>query len=393
MKNNEYKYNHFLQKGFVKNFAVNGKVKWKKYQTEQAGVFDINKTENKDQPIAKEWFHSKATEKGMNLLEDQGLQVVRKIAQQSNFQEKIELTRKELVTLKFFSSLSSVRTQKLRNNIKDKNGDSIFNSMIKKDGRNPQEIQEEQISIILEYFDNFIKTGSMINIQKDFLDLMNVQKFSNESKKEVKKSVILDILMKEGMTVKSSMTLNIKEKMDSRLMIFKFDESKLMLQEAMNFNEFNSLGGNKYSFMPIAPNVGIMFYFDPLITRGSIPTENSSFFKNDIALYRHENTYKNIEIIKEKQLEYIKKQNPKSKVEADYHNKIFHLFEVGLYYDFNDLFIYDVLKETAEIADICNAMALVHSKNQIIVYQDEDNITDAEIQIIKRNIFRAEDYQ
>ena len=390
MKNNGYKYNHFLQKGFVKNFAINGKIKWKEYLTPKGGEFHITETSNANQPIVEEYFHALEIEKGMNLLEDKGLVVARKIAQQANFQGKIKLSREELVTLKLFSSLSGVRTRKLRNNIRDINGDSLFNEMIKKDGRTPKEIQEEQISIVLKYFEEFNATGTMKKIQLDYfknVELNNQENLKNLSRHEYEEYI------KQNITFKSSMEMNVWEKMKSRLIIFKFDEPKLMLQESMNFNEFNTNGGNKYSFMPIAPNVGLMFYFDPIITRGVIPVEKSLFFKNDISKYRHETIYKNIEIIKQKQMEYVSQQKPKTFEEAQQHNQIFFSMEAGYYYDKKDAFIYDVLKESSKIADICNAMALVHNKDQILIYQKEQDIHDAEEQVIKRGIYRAEEFQ
>jgi hypothetical protein len=60
----------------------------------------------------------------MNNLESEGIKVIRKIAQNAQYEKEIILSRKELITLQFYSLLSSTRTNKLRENIRKKDGDS-----------------------------------------------------------------------------------------------------------------------------------------------------------------------------------------------------------------------------------------------------------------------------
>ncbi|CAM9126961.1 hypothetical protein [Mycoplasma todarodis] len=332
MKNN--KNNQFLQRGLIKNFASNGIVKWNKYQTEEFGTFDI-----------------KEIKESSNLLEREGLKAIEKIIQQVNSNKKIELTRKDLVTLKFFSCLNDVFKQTL-------------------DKENAEEVN----SIILKYFDEFNKTGSTSNIQKDYYGSMEVNPFELEAEEPTGNEAEWDEWTKRNVTTKSTTLLNIWEKMESRLAIFKFDESKLMLQETMGFIKTNKNDNSKYLFMPITPNIGMMFYHEPMSSRDLVPSEKPLFFNNDIRTYRHETVYKNIEIIKQEQLKYIEEQQTKSIEEIDYHNEMFFLHEVKKYYDLEDLFIYDALKESAEVADMCNATALKHNAEQIIIYQNEKDI-------------------
>ena len=192
---NSHKNNHFLQKAIVKHFAKNGKVKWINYKTNDGGTFNIN---NKNQPIAIDNFYSKNIEIDMNNLESEGIKVIRKIAQNAQYEKEIILSRKELITLRFYSLLSSTRTNKLRENIRKKDGDSWFNETIKKDGRSPKKIQEKQISLILEYWKNN-KNGWITNVPKE------IDKFGKS-------------------TIESSTLLRMHNVKKSRLLIFKFDK-------------------------------------------------------------------------------------------------------------------------------------------------------------------------
>ena len=339
MKNNEN--NHFLKRGLAKNFASNGKIKWNKYQTEEYGMFDITET-NKE----------------ANSLERESLQVIERIIEQVNSNKRVTLNRKELVTLKFFSCFTDGLRQTL-----DKEG------------------IEEANSIILKYFNEFSNTGSTSNVQKDYYGSMEVNPFEMEVLELNGNEIEWNEWTKRNVTTKSTTLLNIWGKMESRLAIFKFDEPKLMLQETMGFIKTNENNNNKYSFMPIAPNIGIMFYHEPMSTKDLTPSEKPLFFNNDISVHRHETVYKNQEIIKQKQLDYIEAQQTKTIEEIDYHNEMFFLHEVDKYYDLEDLFIYDALKENTEVANMCNVVALKQNKDQMIIYQNEKDIKEIESQI------------
>ncbi|NQZ28768.1 MAG: hypothetical protein HRT98_00050 [Mycoplasmatales bacterium] len=340
MKNN--KNIQFLQSAFVKNFATKEKIKWNKYQTEEYGELDIEKIIET-----------------VNPLEARALQVIQKIIQQTNVNKEVQLTRKDLIALKFLSCFNDVKKQTL-----------------------DKEVVNDANSIILEYFDKFEKTGSTSNIQKDYYGSMEVNPFELEEEPSGNKKE-WDEWTARNVTTKTTTLFNIWEKLQSRLVILKFDKPKLMLQETMGFIKTTNNDRNKYSFMPITPNIGIMFYHESIETKELIPSEKVLFFKNDISIQRHETVYKNNETIKQKQLEFIDKQKAKTIEEIDYHNEMFFLHEVEKYYDLEDLFIYKVLEENSEVADICNAMALMNNKEQIIIYQTKQYIIDAEKQINK----------
>jgi hypothetical protein len=61
------------------------------------------------------------------------------------------------------------------------------------------------------------------------------------------------------------------------------------------------------------------------------------------------------------------------------------------YYEENDVYTYDINKESEEVQDICNAMSLVHNINKILIYQNKEDIKDAEFYVKKLGISRVED--
>ena len=353
----KYINNHFIQKALAKNFAINGKLTWKIYRTNKKGKFSIK---SKNQPIAKDYFYSEEIEKSMNILENKGILIIQKIALEGNqINKEVILSKKELRTLKYYCLLSSLRTNKIRNNIKELTGDSLFNEIMKKDGRNAKEIQEEQISLLVDSFEN--------------------------KEQEV-------IEHKEENSLKNYFIQQIKYTLNSRLLIFKFDKPKLFLLESLLYIEVNP-SNNKimYEFMPISSNIGIAFYYDPIMTRGVEKRHKSIIFKNDISYARHKVEYKNFDLMKKESLNFIEK-NTKTKdlKEEEAWNRIFWSLEARKYDDKSDKYIYEVLEEQEAIADACNAMALIHNDNSILIYQKEKDIEDAEKEIKKRGIFRIE---
>ncbi len=391
MENNtKYKYNHFLQKGFVKNFANNDIVKWKRYKTNEGDSFNINETPNAEQPIVHEYFHSLEIETGMNNLEHQGLLVARKIALEANVKEEIKLTRREVVTLKFFSMLSSARTEKIRNDIEELNGDPLFNALMQKDGRSAKEIQEDKIATILKYFNIGSETIDL-RIEKDIENIMGFSKIDKTNKTEWEiKQEIMHKMVNEA-TIESSTLIEIQNALNSHLLIFKFDESNLILQEAMNFTESNLNGGIKYTFMPIAPNVGIMNYFSPPGLNGALGMEQSEFFENDITKPRHSINYIKRNDINKKRNDFIRNGVPRFFPNSQTAKMFFDIKELSKHLHKKDKFTMEILKESKQTSDMCNAMALVHSGNQIIIYQHKKDIADAEYQMEKRKVVRTEE--
>lgn len=361
--------NHFLQKAFVKNFAKNGKVNFTVYGSQEYKSFDIEKTSNKDQPVSEQYFYSDEIENKMMNLESQGISILRYISQTSQYADDVTLSRKELITLKFYLMLSSVRTKKLRDNIENLTGDSLFNISMSSDDRTSQQKQEAMINKLLDLWKDGIRKEKC-SILKEVLN-----SFSEEQGDPILRNVII----------------NVSNSLNSRLLLFKFNSMNLMLSESLNFTEQNSVtGGILMHFSPIFPNIGLGFYFDPMVMRiANFPKAKSTIFQNDVSMLQHTCKYKNHKLIQFEMQKFMKKHNLHS-IEGI--NK-FHLEEINKYYTMRDKFIYKVLNEEKEVADICNGMALVHNKNHIVIFQNKNDIHDAEVMIKKRGIYRIEDYQ
>ncbi len=335
---NQYKYN--LQKEFIKNFMKNQKISWKQYKAMKNKDFKIDKIENIF------WIDQEE-----NILQIQALQVIKNILEEVNKKDKVELTRSDLVILKLFSLFNKSNTTK--------------------------DISKEQASIILKYFEQYKKQGSM-SYEKDYFSSMEVNPFSLEVEDTSGNDAQWDEWTKRNITIKSTTLMNIKEIMESRLLIFKFDDPKLMTSEIMKFQELNNSNILQYTFMPISANIGIMFYQDL-----STSIKASTFFNNDIDAYKHEEILINANTIEMKRLAYINEHNPINEDDAKYRSEMFFLYEVDKYHDKKDRFIFDVLKEDSSIADKCNAKLLTKSKSKIIIFQDEQDIIDAEKQMKK----------
>ncbi|TCG12076.1 hypothetical protein [Mycoplasma todarodis] len=352
MKNN--KNNNLLQNSFIKNFAINNTIKWERYQANEGGTFDINDINDESRLDA----YNQEVKKDIITLEQQGLQVVNKIVQETNENEKIKLTRQEAVTLKFFSLLLGVE------------------SSDKKDS------QEAQLTSILKYFKQFTKTGS-ISVQKDYYGSMEPNPFEMKVEDLSGNDAEWDEWTKRNVTDKTQALMKVWETIQTRMLIFKFDEPKLLLQESINFKEKNQNGSTKYTFMPIASNIGILFFVDATTSGEQNKEENSIFFENDITKIKNETIYKNAELIKQKQKEYIEEKEVPNKEEEEYQKGLFLLFEASNYYSKEDIFVFDVLKENSRIADVWNAKALIESNSKVLIYQDEKHIKEAEKQVSK----------
>ena len=356
-------FSHFIQRGFAKNFAINGVVKYIKYPNGELSSFNLNDN-NSEHPIAIKGFFSNDIETGMNNLESNGIDIIKKIAQTAQFCEEVSLNRKELITLKFYSLLSGFRTHKLRNNILNRTGDSLFNKIINEAGDDPKNIQQKMIKTILKYWDS-----NKNELTGDYLIDMN--KYINDK-------------------ITQLCLVIISNTMNSRLLIFKFNSKNLLLTEALNFTEQNKKsGGILLDFMPIFSNIGIAFYFDPVIARRSdVTSQKSEIFENDISNIIHINEYVNFELMKRKQIEYLKySQN----IYKD--SRIFWATEAKKYHHKNDKYIYKVLKESKNSASICNAMALVQCQDSYVIFQNKDDIKEAKRFIAEKGIYRAEDFQ
>ncbi len=157
MKNNEYNSSIFLQMDFIENFAYKKKINWERYLTKDSGVFSINELKGMEK-----------NDENIRPLSDQSLQITRKIIKQAKHSDEIELSRKELTILKFYSSISCIKAQKLKN-------DSWISELMKHDGRTYDEIAEEQIQIIMQYFYEIMVTISLENMEKIIIVLWQIK--------------------------------------------------------------------------------------------------------------------------------------------------------------------------------------------------------------------------
>lgn len=375
--------NHFIQKAFARNFSNKGLLKYTYYKPNSEVVsentFNVNEIDTSNHPIVKKYFHSQEIEDGMNEIENEGIKVIKKIAYEANNNTdiKIILNRNEIYSLKFYFLLSSIRTNGYRNNISNLSGDYLFNEAVKKDKRGEKVIQENQIQIIIDEYKKYKKKEP----------LLSAQLFNDPLKIKDDLSLFFKDLTFEQITL-----IYIQNIINSRLLIFKFKKNKLFLQETIGFNERTSYDGIMYYFMAISPNIGIMFYLDPLITRGLLKLEKSVFFKNDISEKRNNVIYVNEYEMKQEHLKLIKENiYDNSQSQIDELNRFFLSTILSNFFHDDDKYTYDVLEESEEVQDICNAMSLIHNEDRFLSYQNKDDIKDAEIQIKKLNINRIED--
>ena len=261
--------NHFIQKAFAKNFSNNGLLKYTYYKpnskVEDEKTFNVNEIDTSKHPIVKKKFYSREIEDEMNEIENDGIKVIKKIAYYSNnnIDNKISLNGKELYHLKFYFLLSNIRTNKIREFISNLNGDHIFIDAVKKDKRSVKDIQESQIKTIIDEYKRYKKKELLLSTK--FFD--RYWESENHSSYALKDCTPEKIVLFTAYNI-----------MKSRLHIFKFNKNKLFLHDGIAFSYNHSCGGI-ITFMPISPNIGIMFYLDPPIT---IKSSKWDFFKIDI---------------------------------------------------------------------------------------------------------------
>lgn len=366
--------NHFIQKAFAKNFSNKGMLKWTIYNPNKEmaeNIFDVNEKNNGNHPIVIKNFHSQEIEDGMNEIESEGIKIINKIAYESNnnIERKITLKRNEIFALKFYNLLALSRTEGARSDYKNLNGDASFNYIIKNAKKTSKEIQEDIIEIIINEYKKY-KNREPLESLKTNSDYSN-------------------------MNYKDIIYILIANTINSRLLFFTFKKNKLFLQETIAFQEISTFKLPIYDFMAITPNVGIMFYFDPMVTRGFLKREDSWFFKTKISTKIHQvnhiNKSKIDENLNEFMLRNISLKPHYNQDDIHKWNIQFSLTELGKYHDKNDLYIYDIFEETEEVQDICNAMSLVQNKDKVLIYIKKEYIADAELQIKTRNIGRVED--
>lgn len=396
---NKYENNHFIQKALAKNWAdKDGNIKYMVYDDKrEVKTFNINDP-NWKHPISKKHFYSEEIEKGMNRIEKDGIQVIKKINEETIYSKEITITRKELCSLKYYLVLSNLRTEKFRDNIKQKTGNSYFNKLIELDKRTPIEIHESMIKKLIDWYNAEI-TGNyensldkaILKIYEEFLEefsknsndsIQNQEEFENKFEKFKLKNFNSDNIARDVLK---------KSIVDCRIIIFKFQSDKLLLPEANSFEEYyNAIcqpGLDIYSFYPISPSTGIMlFNVNNVYLYGY---ESSKIFKSDNLKEWSKNKYVNQKKIDEETISEFAKLN--FNIPPFLKEKI-NKQVIAKYKDLNDKYTYKIKKERNETALFCNAMMLVHNRNHLILFQDKEIIDESEKIIAEKGIYRSEDY-
>ncbi|MDE5599392.1 MAG: DUF4238 domain-containing protein, partial [Ureaplasma sp.] len=339
-----YKNNHFIQKAYAKNWAdENGNIKYARDYSLPLEVNTFNiQYKNELHPISKQYFYSKNVEKGMNEIESDGIAIINKIKDIK--QNSLTLNRLESFTIRCFCLLSSLRTEKLRNNYKDKTGDSLFNHIVQNSGMESSEIQEHQIKQLIRYYKSLKHN---LNNPNSKIDLDYLKNFDNPIK------CLED-------SIDGIFTTNLHNIKWSTLIFVRFKSNNLLLMEANTFCEYYPkllpLPGQPimYHFFTLTPSLGVIAYDIRMLN--SYPKYNSKIFKNNL------------------------RDNLPSSHRAYEDNFLKE-----------DLFTYNVIDESEDVACFCNAMMMVHNKSSLILFKNKNDVIDALNKIKLENIYRIED--
>ncbi len=390
--------NHYIQKSFAKSWSdENGNIKYIFDGEIERKKFNINDL-NKNQPISKKEFYSKEIEIGMNEIESDGIKVIKKIINSNN--NSLTLYRYELISLKFYLYLSGIRTDKFRENIRNKTGDSLFNKIMNEEKREEKEIQEKYISKTIEFYREFKNNNldEYIKIyEKNFQQ--NLDFFSSierELKKEDIKRYEWEMASLENF-IFCGINNFLKE---SRLIFVKFNTNSLVLSDANSFCEYypdNEKFYNQkiYNFFPISPSIGVIIFNN--YSSISNPNYDSKIFENSLKNSVSINRYKNEEKINHeinKMLKEILNDNNFNNLNVNIKQMMLMNIKQHIcqkYKNNLDEYNYKFILEKEYVAIFCNAMMLVHNKNNIIIYKKFKDVARAK-KIIKLGlVYRMED--
>ncbi len=355
-------YSHILQKAFVKNFAKSGIVSYVVHGTNEKGSFNINDWA-KDQPIAEKGFYPYEIEKGINRLENDGINVIRKILLNSQTPcNSIELTRKETIILKFYYCLSQTRTKLNRENMRLYRGDLLFNHLHREDKRDAKEKQCADMKELIEMYDDFLND--------------DYSKFSSRI------SEIIPIRNNDPLGTLKQM--NINRVLNSDLKIIRFDTLNLLLHENANFHEGS--GFIAYEFWVIAPNLAIIFRDNSISFKVLKKMYESKIFENEILHNETKIMYRKSKEILSARNKFFNGKDNTVKVQYEFDTK-----EAPKYFCNDDIFDIQIFEKDRGTLTLCNAMMLIHSNKSFVIYQNEDDIKNAEKIIKEGKVFRIED--
>ncbi len=379
MENKEIN-SHFIQKAMVKRWAINDRVSYVIHGTNKGGFFNPDDYAC-NQPIAIKGFYIEEIEKGINILEVEGDRVIKKILLANN---EIILSRKEVVTLKFYFLLNSLRTELVRNMIKNPNRDWLLQKVVDKSKKTPKENQENILKILFQKYNNY-KKDNLSSFEETTRELDKMIFNNNFDKNKIYDEIF------EKMTFESSVKYTINLAMRSELIFVKFKEGELLLTEINGFSvptikKFPSL---KYKFFLLSSNLGVLEIAPIHHSQLSNQLKKEyNFFSFDLDEFPKINFLKETEISKAfKEYFWNISNNNLYLNTKNFENEMwkFNLYEKPKFYTNKDKFIYQIHSENKEIVIKCNAKALINCNNSYVIYKSIHNYYDA-IQWMKKNI-------
>ncbi len=384
MENKEI-YSHFIQKEIINRWAVTNKIYYTIYDDKDDHQNFIINDLIKNQSTTEIDSYPNEIKKGIKVLEKEGNKIIDKILKQKT---KVALIRKEVITLKFYFIVNTIRTNLLKVNIEDLNDDYLLRKIIEKANKTPKEIQELKLKIIIEKYNDFKKGADSTFFLKERVEIIKILK---NNKNEFLKMVDE---ISELFDLESSIKLQLNLLIKSKLAFVKFPKGKLLLTEAGSFQEISRLpySSAKYDFSVISPNMGFLFIKESLIHKTiGFSAEDSLIFTFD---FKEENIiqYQKEAEMQQAQIRFLlaKVKNMRDPEEMAENNSEFDLTERPKFYTNEDQFEYIIHSENKEVADMCNAMMLVHCKNSYIIYKIKKTYYDAIEMNRTKNLYKLE---
>ena len=369
---------HILQRGLVKNFSVNDKVKYIRYGTDEKGGFSTKDGAGQS-PIIETNFYSEKIETGINDIEFNGILAIRKVLEAIENNERIELKKTEIIVLKFFEILTILRSKKFRIDIK--NMDEPLNLRISSEDFNITEkkVQEDMLEVLINVF-KIEKYGPTNYVEERIDELLN-NKYDTQKLKPSTGGLA------ENSSIEIYILIFIKNSMNQKMVFVNFDEHRLFLQETTGFSRPYLEGGQEYTFYPISSKVGIISYIDYKKTNSLLHRNPKNVFKNNYMDYDFTYECTRSKEFESKRFEYIlERKKAEPKINTKELSEKFTKNEFDKYRTNDDIWIFPVMNESVDVADMCNALSLINNKGHLLIYQEESHIEIAEKIIMELNI-------
>ena len=362
MKRTENNVNsHFIQKAKVALWEDDKKnINYIKHRFGTENIpqkFNI-KSNNKKQPVAIKGFYPLDLEKGMNALESNGCRIIKNILKSSK-ENKIIFNRLETITLRFYLMLSVMRTQKVRNSIKNLDGDILFNKITKKELKNksPEEIQFDKMRRLLKIYEDYKNSKEA---------LPNLNQISS---------------LEDGINSENMIDIKLEDYIRDSLMFVKFQgmSEKLLLTETESFIEIVDGFKHLCTFHPLTPEIGVIVV--------------------NHLVYQQKNQHSNIfdfNLLRLPVKKYIspefqdasdKLEQIEDKTSDEYGIAYIKFMQLHKLRNRKDQYTYEfqIIKDF-NVLNICNAMQLVHCDDSFVIFRSYQDYLKALHTIQKKNI-------